>query len=442
MTAAILEDAARDTALKAWIAEITAGGRVAAVEHVSGGAFRLSARVQIEGGDHDEIFLKIDLGSAPPTGYDLVREYDLLRRLDGMAVRAPQVLGFDAELATMAMACLPGDARYATIGDDAAWRARIERSFVEALVEVHRLDVAALGLAHIPPGLTTGQAIVADLAAWRALLFEGVAAPDAVTLFAFAWLAARVPGSDRAAVLVQGDAGPGNFLFDATGVTGLVDWEMAHLGHPLEDIGCVLARSLVQPMIEADRLIALYEAASGTRYTRQELIYATILLMTRFNVPILLALESRTTALDYGLTSSYFRLSQISMLTLIAEAEGIPVDLSTVPPGFVPDIGFELEYLGAMLRDVIRPRLPDDYGRYRTDGAIALVDYLRNVVDAGREAADVEDPGTRLQAYAAIVAGGRDGIAATLVELLDAARHRETLMAGMLGPLSGRRVKI
>jgi len=438
MSVAIIDDPARDAGLCRWIGEITGGGVVRAVERIGGGAFRASARVQVEGAPGlSELFLKIDLGSAPETGYDLAREYELLRALQELPVRTPVVLGFSAELNAMAMKCLPGQAGYAEIGADAAWRARVEADFVAALVEVHRVDLGVLGFAAIPPGWSAREAMRADIAAWEERLSAGVAAPDAVTLFALAWLRARLPAGDAPAVLVQGDAGPGNFLFDAAGVTGLVDWEMAHLGHPLEDLGCVLARSLVQPMMDAGRLMDLYAQASRMEVARDELIYATVLLMTRFSVPIALALESGTTALDYGLTSAYFRLSQISMLTLIAAAEGIAVDETSPPAGVAPEIGFELNYLAAMLGDVIRPALGDAYSRYRLDGARALVGYIGEVVKRGAAPAVKVPPD-----YDAVMAQGGEAVAAVLRGLLAQARYREMLMAGMLGPLNGRRVVI
>jgi aminoglycoside phosphotransferase len=438
VSVSIIDDPARNAGLSRWIGEITGGGTVGAVERIGGGAFRAAARVQLNGAPGlSELFLKIDLGSAPDTGYDLRREYDLLCALKELPVRTPTVLGFSDELKVMAMACLPGQAAYAAVNDDPAWRARVEADFVKALAEVHQVNLTAMGFAAIPPGLTARQAMQADIASWKEKLLAGVAAPDAVTRFALAWLNARVPTSDQPAVLVQGDAGPGNFLFDAQGVTGLVDWEMAHLGHRLEDLGCVLARSLVQPMMNASRLIKLYEAASGEKIAREQLIYATVLLMTRFSVPIELALESKTTALDYGLTSAYFRLSQISILTLIAAAEGIAVDDTSPPEGTPPAIGFELNYLTAMLGDVIRPALFDAYSRYRLDGAQALVGYIAKVVACAPALAPPPPPD-----YAALMGQGPAKIAPVLQALLAQARYREALMAGMLGPLAGRRVVI
>ena len=40
-----------------------------------------------------------------------------------------------------------------------------------------------------------------------------------------------------APALLWGDAGPHNLLVADGRITALLDWELAHLGHPLEDLG-------------------------------------------------------------------------------------------------------------------------------------------------------------------------------------------------------------
>jgi hypothetical protein len=48
-------------------------------------------------------------------------------------------------------------------------------------------------------------------------------------------------------VLLQGDTGPANFMFDANGVTALVDWEWGHYGDPMEDLGNIWLRDFFYP---------------------------------------------------------------------------------------------------------------------------------------------------------------------------------------------------
>ncbi|SFR89741.1 phosphotransferase [Sphingomonas jatrophae] len=423
-------------ALRGWI-EAIGGAPVRSVQRIAGGAFRTSARLTLAGGR--TLFVKVDLGTAPRTPFDLERESRVLAALAGRG-RAPRLLGYDPAGQAMVLTCLPGSADFAGIADPQQ-RARIEASFVEALAETHRIDLAGLALDHLPAGRSIGQAIAADLALWRDLLVERVADPDPVALFALAWCAARVPADARPAVLVQGDAGPGNFLFDASGVTGLVDWEMAHVGHPLEDLGCVLARSLVQPMAPADRLLVLYNAASGLAWTKAELRYATILVMTRFSVPINLALAAGDPGLDLVLTDSYFRLSQLSLLRVIAEAEGIALDETVPERGARPALGFAFDHLRALLATVVRPAIGDDYARYRLDGAVGLLGYLGAAL--AEDTATPPEPATkRLADATATIAAGGETLHATLQTLFTGALWREHLMRDMLGPLHGRRVAI
>ncbi|MHB9879866.1 phosphotransferase family protein [Pacificimonas sp. ICDLI1SI03] len=436
----ILDDSARDEALRCWI-ESLGYGTIADVKRVGGGAFRTSARIEMKDRDDGKrpIFVKVDLGSAPPTPFDLQREYQVLKAIGGR-VKAPDVLGYEPDLNAMAMPCLPGVADYGQI-EDGTKRARVERSYVEALLAVHRLDLSSLSLDHLPAGLTIRQAIAADLDLWRDLLLNGVAHPDAITLFALAWCAARLPDDSRPATLVQGDAGPGNFLFDEDGVTGVLDWEMAHVGHPLEDIGCILVRSLVQPMASANDLLGLYSQASGVEWTRQELLYSAILMMARFSVPISLALESRNTGLDFGLTNGYFRMSQISLLRLIAQAEGIELN-ETIPDSAArPTADFEFEYLRSVLRDIVRPAVADDYVRYRLDGAVGLIGYLGGALADSPEGAE-GDAHSAFTEQERIVAGGGGKLAAAMQQMYGDALYREQLMREMLGPLHGRRIVI
>ena len=53
---------------------------------------------------------------------------------------------------------------------------------------------------------------------------------------AFAWLKANPVVTDRI-VIVHGDYRSGNYLYDENGIIAMLDWEMAHLGDPMEDLG-------------------------------------------------------------------------------------------------------------------------------------------------------------------------------------------------------------
>jgi aminoglycoside phosphotransferase (APT) family kinase protein len=78
---------------------------------------------------------------------------------------------------------------------------------------------------------------------------------------------------------VHGDYRTGNLLFDpAGGVIGVLDWEMVHIGDPLEDLAWGLNRvwrfqndDRAGGLVPMGDAIRLWEHASGARADRQAL---------------------------------------------------------------------------------------------------------------------------------------------------------------------------
>ena len=69
-------------------------------------------------------------------------------------------------------------------------------------------------------------------------------APDPHPAFelAFRWLGARMPAPRRATV-VHGDYRVGNVIVGPEGLRAVIDWELTHVGDPMEDVGWLCVRS-------------------------------------------------------------------------------------------------------------------------------------------------------------------------------------------------------
>lgn len=433
----IFDDPKQEAELRQWV-EAIGKGPIDQLQRISGGGYRISSRVELGGPSKKTLFLKTDTGSAPKVPFNLKREYEFLAALDGR-VRAPKTLGYHDACATMAMECLNGEADYRTIPD--ADRPAIEKELISALADVHALDVSTLGLAHMPPGQSISEAIRTDIDLWQKLLLDNVAEPHPIALLSLAWVRARMPEDNRPAVLVQGDAGPGNFLYQGERITGLVDWEVAHLGHPLEDLGCILARSLVQPFASADRLLNLYREATGENWTKSELIYSTILVMARFAVPISMSLVARDPRIDYALTTGYFHASMIAMLQLIAAAEGFTLDTKAPTSGTVPPLGFEFEYLDYLLNKIVAPAIEDPYILYRLQGGIGLIGYLASHAKSLPHHSSTPAIATMADADS-LLKQDSSALQKTMQALMHDALYTEELMHDLLGPLHGRRLSL
>ena len=140
-------------------------------------------------------------------------------------------------------------------------RPRLARQCGSILAAIHRVATGDLKLAVSPAG--------AQLEQYRAL-YDAYDHPHPVFEIALRWLADRVP-SDVTATLVHGDFRNGNLIIGGDGVRAVLDWELAHQGDPMEDLGWICVNSwrfgeLDHPVGgfgTREDMFAGYEAAGG-----------------------------------------------------------------------------------------------------------------------------------------------------------------------------------
>lgn len=145
--------------------------------------------------------------------------------------------------------------------DYAAARAGLTLQCAEALSKLHAAPLAQW--ADLPLKGGSGAALLADMFGWYRRIGVDVPAFD----LAFAWLKPRLPDTP-ARCLVHGDFRSGNFLIGPEGLTAVLDWELAHLSVPAEDLGwlCVQAWRFgqwQQPVGGFGTRAALLEAYGG-----------------------------------------------------------------------------------------------------------------------------------------------------------------------------------
>jgi aminoglycoside phosphotransferase (APT) family kinase protein len=67
--------------------------------------------------------------------------------------------------------------------------------------------------------------------------------PRPVFELALRWLGAHDPGPPEEVTLVHGDFRHGNLIIGEDGLRAVLDWELAHLGDPMEDLGWICVNS-------------------------------------------------------------------------------------------------------------------------------------------------------------------------------------------------------
>jgi aminoglycoside phosphotransferase (APT) family kinase protein len=152
----------------------------------------------------------------------------------------------------------------------AAARKALPAQLGATLAQIHSVDWRAAGLDALPApaeGCSPAQhEIDRHEQIYRALTPN----PHPVFELAFRWLRGRAPQGDERG-LVHGDYRMGNFIVGPEGLRAVLDWELAHVGDPMEDLGWICVRSWrfgnddlpAAGVATREELFAAYEAAGG-----------------------------------------------------------------------------------------------------------------------------------------------------------------------------------
>lgn len=133
----------------------------------------------------------------------------------------------------------------------------------EPLARLHRQDVRALPLSKTPLSMSRHESFLQTVDEYRERLHRNQREHFPIVEAGIAWLYNNAHLIDDTTTLVHGDFDLRNVLFDHGRLSAVLDFELAHIGHPAEDLG-YLRKDLGQLLPWADFLDA-YHAAGGVR---------------------------------------------------------------------------------------------------------------------------------------------------------------------------------
>ena len=141
------------------------------------------------------------------------------------------------------------------------------------LGEIAALDPLAMGLADAMPPTTLESCALEQVDYWAGVIAADALHPNPVAEAAIRWLRRHPPPPAQKLSLVHGDYRTGNFLYTPDGdIAAILDWEMAHLGDPLEDLAWSLdplwnwsRLDLAGQLLPHQEAIRCWEAASGLK---------------------------------------------------------------------------------------------------------------------------------------------------------------------------------
>lgn len=323
-----------------------------------GGASRQGAEVTLRAPDGTErhCYLAWDGRAGDPSRMPYFeRETAILHALSGPFSRsgvrvAPLVGAYPSHLALLSE-FVRGSDRFPEAQDKDA----LAQGFVAQLAALHRLDArdpafAPLGDASEPPT----ERIRQNLAEWRSLNLA--AGADPILQVALAWLARNVPDDRGPPVVLHGDAGPGNFLYNGSEVAALIDWELTHLGDPMEDLAQIWVRSLIQPFVPMAQVFAAYEAASGSKVELARVKYHRLYFQLSFTAPSTALASAEGSSVGATGTGLLFgTMHKRVIVRSVAELAGIAVtdpDIPEVQPDWTD------RYYATALRDLKEDIVP------------------------------------------------------------------------------------
>ncbi|HKQ84203.1 MAG TPA: phosphotransferase family protein [Steroidobacteraceae bacterium] len=247
-----------------WVEE-AGGGKVVEAKLAAGGnrCVGWSVDLQKRDGQITPLFLRYqtfeDAGGGP---YTVRREAEAYAALRDKPVCIPRLVAVHPRYQAMLTERAAGTADYRGL-EDLKEKAALARQCVEALAELHAVVASTLDIPSFGGHRTIDEAVRGEIKTWYAMYLES-GRTDPLIEFGRIWLEDNRPAVSAPAVLVHGDAGPGNFMFESGRLSALIDWELAHLGDPMEDLAWFSLRSVLEPAPDFPARVREYEAASGS----------------------------------------------------------------------------------------------------------------------------------------------------------------------------------
>lgn len=242
--------------------------------------YRLRARWH-EGGQAVEC--RLILRRAPEAGLVVAErdaEFNVYSALAGSGVPVPGVHWMELDPVWLdrpffIMDLMPGKPGH-FFGSDDPYDGQSEavgRNFWRHLGELAALDHVALGLRELRNGGESSGFWERELTHWEAILDEGEEVVEPIVRGAIRWLRRNPPPEPAKPAVVHGDYRSGNFLFLPDGsISAVLDWEMCHIGDPLEDIvWAINPMWTMERHFPLDEGLALWEQASGMKVDRDAL---------------------------------------------------------------------------------------------------------------------------------------------------------------------------
>jgi Phosphotransferase enzyme family len=194
---------------------------------------------------------------------------------------------------------------------------------------------------------------------------------------------------------VQGDTGPGNFVYENGRVTAVLDWELCHWGDPMDDIAWLSLRTVQDTFTHLPDRLAEYAELSGNPIDLHRVWYYR--LFAEATMATLYPPGGRPgsdgtdgVVRDVGNMMLYTQLHRRLWLEALNELMGLDLPQPEMPSNDQPtDWHIYYTHIQAVIK-TITPRITDPLALQWTKGVARAVRYLEQLDLDGRDYDELE----------------------------------------------------
>jgi len=229
--------------------------------------------------------------------YDVSIEYRVLSALNRTPVAVPETYWYEPDpevlgLPFYVMEKVDGAVHFWSMNLDPGWRLipddkereSLASDFVKNIALIHNADWKGLGLGFLgDPGPGRGSALQ-QVDYWEEVIAKAGLAKKPLVVYARNWLRDNLVENDRVTI-VHGDFRTGNYVARDGRIAAVLDWEMVHLGDPMEDISYIIGTAWrssrphlwVSHLLPQEEFFDRYQLESGISIDRDKLKFYHVL---------------------------------------------------------------------------------------------------------------------------------------------------------------------
>jgi aminoglycoside phosphotransferase (APT) family kinase protein len=384
----LVSDDGDATELAGWV-ERTVGGTVTRVQRMP--RWRPAWDVDVEvGGRSLPLHARGEREPRIVMPYRIADEVAVHDLLEAHGLPVPHAYGLCDAPYALVMDRLPGlvDLSFAADDDE---REHLVDDYLDLLARIYAIpldDAVAAGFAMPADAAATGLSFLRRMEERYDRSMEGLP-PDPIAVFLRRWLAENVPQHRHAeARFITYDSF--QFMFADGRITGLLDFEHAHVGDPMMDLAALRIRDTLKNLGDLAETGARYEATTGVVIDHDVVDYHTVLYNALSVISVGPPLADPLRGTDWVSYLAWYVNGARWAFEVIAEMRGYELEPVAVPDARPTRHAPAYRHLVDSLRAAGSAGFLDDYERV---GLGRVASHLRRVDEIGTalDAADLDD---------------------------------------------------